>query len=626
MGERSTTLRVVGGADAARKKRRRPERVAMVFRQRHDGCLEVLFNGVWMLVCSPLRVVAMIRNPDGHQWGSLVDLVDPEGRTHRIVLPARLMAGRGEAALDILLDRGLKLEPGTETRNALLQYLNGTMCGDGKPLPLALSASRTGWHGNVFVLPHRAIGGSELVVYQPTSVVVAAIRQKGTLEHWQRDVAVPAIGNSRLVASLCAAFASPLLGPIDYAEGFGLHWRGSSSTGKTTALEVAGSVWGGGGLRGYRQSWEATANGIESMAVAHCDLLLCIDELGQCRPEDVARVVYQLAAGTGRQRAFRDGQGAPRLDWRVIYLSTGEISLADKLRQARVPLRPMAGQAVRFIELPADAGAGFGLFETVPAMEGRPSHAERAGTRVRRQPGGGGAQHLRHRRPRLYRAACGRPRQRPCPGPAVAGDGGVRNGAAWGRRPSAARRPASGAHRRRRRGGDGVRHPAVADRRGDAGRRAVLCRLAAHARHYRLGRGRGCRDAPACHHRARWGIPLSADPLERSRPQPDRLEGSRPQPDRLDRSLHNRIGFIKGGDENAMYFIPPESWKSLMAGRDPDRAARVLREKGILQPGEDGRLQRKERVPGSSHPRRVYAICHVALFRETGDEEGGPDA
>src|SRR5690606_13240001 len=130
----------------------------------------------------------------------------------------------------------------------------------------------------------------------------------------------------------------------NYPEGFGLHYRGGSSAGKTTALEVAGSVWGGGDLGGYSQSWHATANGIEAMAEGHCDVLMCLDELGQVRPEDAGRVAYQLSTGIGRQRALSDGTGASRRQWRLIYLSTGEISLEDKRREARTPIRVMAGQ------------------------------------------------------------------------------------------------------------------------------------------------------------------------------------------------------------------------------------------------------------------------------------------
>ena len=128
-----------------------------------------------------------------------------------------------------------------------------------------------------------------------------------------------------------------------------------------------------GELNGYKQSWQATANAIEGLAQAHCDLPLCLDEISLVRAEDAARVSYQLASGIGRSRASKTGLPAPRLEWRVFLLSTGEIGLADKIADARTPGRQMAGQAVRFIDLAADAGTGFGLFDHAPVLQDKPN-------------------------------------------------------------------------------------------------------------------------------------------------------------------------------------------------------------------------------------------------------------
>ena len=62
-------------------------------------------------------------------------------------------------------------------------------------------------------------------------------------------------------------------------EGGGLHFFGPSSCGKTIALKVAGSVCGGGGKHGYIRQWRATDNALEGTAAAHCDNLLCLDEI-----------------------------------------------------------------------------------------------------------------------------------------------------------------------------------------------------------------------------------------------------------------------------------------------------------------------------------------------------------
>ena len=51
----------------------------------------------------------------------------------------------------------------------------------------------------------------------------------------------------------------------------------------------------------------------------------------------------------------------PNAEWRVLFVSTGEIGLANKI--AEDGRRATAGQEVRIVDIPADAGAGLGLFQ-----------------------------------------------------------------------------------------------------------------------------------------------------------------------------------------------------------------------------------------------------------------------
>ena len=69
-----------------------------------------------------------------------------------------------------------------------------------------------------------------------------------------------------------------------------------------------------------------------------------------------------LTNGTGKTRATKQGAARKPAEWRVLFLSTGEITLADKIREDGKS-RAMAGQLVRVVDVDADAGAGLGLFE-----------------------------------------------------------------------------------------------------------------------------------------------------------------------------------------------------------------------------------------------------------------------
>jgi uncharacterized protein (DUF927 family) len=216
------------------------------------------------------------------------------------------------------------------------------------------------------VLPELTLGDTagERVLLQTAALVDHAFRVAGTLAAWQERVASLAVGNSRLVHALSAGFASSLL-QLTGAESGGFHYRGASSTGKTTTLYVAGSIWGGGALKGYLRQWRATDNGLEAVAAAHSDCLLCLDELSQIDAKAAGAAAYMLANGAGKARAGRTGEGRPAQEWCILFLSNGEIALADKLAEDGRGRKATAGQQVRVIDIPADAGAGLGLFENL---------------------------------------------------------------------------------------------------------------------------------------------------------------------------------------------------------------------------------------------------------------------
>lgn len=161
--------------------------------------------------------------------------------------------------------------------------------------------------------------------------------------------------------AVAAGFAGPCLGLLKL-DGGGVHLRGGSSTGKTTALAVAASMYG---PPAYARTWRQTDNALEGIAALHSDLLLILDEIGQLDPRHAGQVAYLLANGQGKGRSRRDGSPRAMATWRVLFLSAGEVGLSDVVVQGGGKVR--AGQEVRVIDLPADAGAGMGLFEALPA-------------------------------------------------------------------------------------------------------------------------------------------------------------------------------------------------------------------------------------------------------------------
>lgn len=337
------------------------------FRYMKGGAIEFLSprktedgDEVWAWLCSPIEVIAETRGEDEKGWGLLLRVHSPDGVWHTAAMSRALFMSDGGEWLALLFNLGLRLtaaRAGKERLRALLAMTSTPK--------RARTATRSGWYNaNTFVLPDEAFGGyaGEHIVYQPLHPLPHAYRTRGTLSGWRREVAARAIGNSRLVFAISAAFAGPFLQPLNI-EGGGFHIRGDSSKGKSVALWTAGSVWGGGPMKGFIRSWRTTDNGLESQAVQHSDTILLLDEMGEASGNVVAKTIYMLANGVGKQRAGIAGEGRPAAEFRTLFLSTGEVSLSVKM--AEDGLAAMAGQETRFVDLVADAGANMGLFENI---------------------------------------------------------------------------------------------------------------------------------------------------------------------------------------------------------------------------------------------------------------------
>jgi putative DNA primase/helicase len=186
----------------------------------------------------PFDVIAQTRDRYSQAWGVLLRWRDDDGELHQLSIARAQLAGDGREVRQALLHGGLYVSPFNTDRNALQTFLASV-----KISRRARAVSRVGWQDGAFALPDRTIeqGGGDLVVYQGSAALDHDFRSAGTLEDWQDSVARLGAGNTRLAISLCAAFVGPLLEAVG-AEGGGLHLRGQSSIGKSTALLAAASV------------------------------------------------------------------------------------------------------------------------------------------------------------------------------------------------------------------------------------------------------------------------------------------------------------------------------------------------------------------------------------------------
>ena len=308
-------------------------------------------------ICDWLYVRAWTRDANGDQWGFLLVFEDKDGREHAWPMPATLLAHDGRELREELLRQGLSISPDAQLRKRLLEYI-ATF----DPGKFCITVERTGWtESGAFVLPDRTIGGNE---EEPTILRHLGVDSKlgtaGSLEGWREHVALPCAGNSRLVLALSLGFASACLELVS-AEGGGVHLRGGSSAGKSTALALAASIFG---PPAYRREWRATDNSLEALAALHSGQLLLLDEMGVLDPRHAALAAYMISNGVGKMRAGRDGSLRKAAQWLLLFLSSGEVGLSDLITEIGGTHR--AGTDVRVVDLPADAGQGMGIFDVVP--------------------------------------------------------------------------------------------------------------------------------------------------------------------------------------------------------------------------------------------------------------------
>ena len=300
-------------------------------------------------ICSPLHIEATTTDANDVNYGRLLRFKTSRGKWSKWAMPMNMLRGDGSDLRGELLGMGVEID--VYSKIALSAYLHSIA-----PKKRIQCVLQTGWPDTkykAFVLPDAVIGPLNFgFAYQSSERGIEEYTTGGTLAGWQAGPAAMAIDNPMLVLALSAAFAGPVLARCN-AESGGIHFIGDSSTGKTTAIDAACSVWGG---PNFKRSWRTTSNGLEGAAALFNDCLLALDEISECDPRQVGEVVYMLGNGRGKQRAGRTGNARPVMRWTSSVLSTGERSIATTMTEGGH--RVKAGQSVRLLDVPAQRTYG----------------------------------------------------------------------------------------------------------------------------------------------------------------------------------------------------------------------------------------------------------------------------
>lgn len=162
------------------------------------------------------------------------------------------------------------------------------------------------------------------------------LEPKGSAEEWlafAKTEAKESIPIQFVLSLSIAAMLTALLkGKVD-CDNLVCHLRGDSSSGKTTMLSLAISVYGNPDEKcpnGLISSWNGTKNALLRRLMDVNGLLLGLDEFSMLQDRDVSGLIYSIASGIEKDRMNRDATLRERLTGTYILLSTGEASIKNR--------------------------------------------------------------------------------------------------------------------------------------------------------------------------------------------------------------------------------------------------------------------------------------------------------
>ncbi len=234
---------------------------------------------------------------------------DPKGRTIRVAIPPSLMAKTSELA-GLLADLGWQ----TPDKSAAIGAIEAL--GSKTPPTDGLLLITNGWWGatlevfrcgttvkksrksKLIYIPtetgraEEMRGGSHVkpVRYESPTALTTRLVSSEDWKGWRQGVGTGALKSNRVMAAICAAFASLLLRPLGIRP-FGIVFFGGTREGKTTTEIAAASVIGIGTEQGLPK-WAMTKAALEETCRLFNDLVLPLDDIALIKGTAKAR--YQI--------------------------------------------------------------------------------------------------------------------------------------------------------------------------------------------------------------------------------------------------------------------------------------------------------------------------------------------
>ncbi|WP_099363771.1 DUF927 domain-containing protein [Fredinandcohnia onubensis] len=203
----------------------------------------------------------------------------------------------------------------------------------------ALMVERLGHIQDAFIHPLQSLGVEIIPTDFGEKQLLNAFQVKGNVETWTNNVFDRIKNYPKALFLVLASFASVILRDLNVPP-FIVDLSGSTSQGKSTALQVARSVWGNEGLI---NEWNATRVAIERKAGFLNSFPLYMDDTRKVDVRILESIIYQFSGGRSKGRGSVSGS-QKELTWNNILISTGEVPLTEYAKKA-------GGAAARVISL-----------------------------------------------------------------------------------------------------------------------------------------------------------------------------------------------------------------------------------------------------------------------------------
>lgn len=304
-------------------------------------------------ICDYIETIAFVRDHEDNNWKRRIKFKNLGNRFHTMDIGI-------EQSIDtkdfwkILGKAGFEIsEP--KHQKLVLKYLRSM-----KPNTYITNVSKIGWINDyLFASPSFQLTSKETdeLFSIDSKIKDNGFNIEGNLKDWQDNICKYCENNDILTLALCSAFAGPLLKFVNQTCTVA-NLVGKSSIGKTTALNVASSVWGN--PRQFITQWRVTSNALESVAEQHNSCLLVLDELSQVNKKEIGDTIYTLGNGKGKVRSTREATLKEIKEWNVSILSSGEVGIVDILSNNQEDVK--AGQLVRFVDIDSEISGGYGIY------------------------------------------------------------------------------------------------------------------------------------------------------------------------------------------------------------------------------------------------------------------------